>query len=333
MPEFHSAVYDRIELGQRQHVRSVARRVVGIGMGFEEEPVRAGRNGGARERGDVLAGSAAGASVSHAGTLDAVRAVEDDRRAARLTEAREATHVHDEVPVPEERSSFGDSYSGGARADVRIVVPVPGSWLTVPLASDTADFLHGAAHPFGMHPLPLLDVHRLPRGACGDEQVGLPAQERGDLEYVHDFGGGRALLRQVDVGQQRKSSCTAYAIERGEPLVEARAARGAGIGAIRLVEARLEDDASGDPLRETREMFADAHVERVGLEYARSGDEEQRIPRKHEAHVSRLLRRACDPCPPARQHASGEGPRQRARRTADAAAWGATAAPGGTGSR
>ena len=37
----------------------------------------------------------------------------------------------------------------------------------------------------------------------GDEQIGLPAEERRDLQDVGDLGGGGGLRRLVDVGQDR----------------------------------------------------------------------------------------------------------------------------------
>ena len=61
-----------------------------------------------------------------------------------------------------------------------------------------------------------------------DEQVGLAAEERGDLEHIHHFGGRGALLRQMNVGQERQARRTPNAFERGEAFVEPGAACGTG---------------------------------------------------------------------------------------------------------
>ena len=66
----------------------------------------------------------------------------------------------------------------------------------------------------------------------------------------------------------------------------------AGVRAIRLVEARLVDDAARHAFGEPREVLADAQVERVVLEHARAGDQEERVTSEVRRHVSRRLRRA-----------------------------------------
>ena len=133
-------------------------------MRLEEKPVGAGGYGSARENRDELTRSAAAAARALPGALHAVRRVEDDRRLAARAEAHEAAHVHNQITVPEERAALGNGDLAAAfrRPDLR----------------DRAD------HPLRLHPLPLLHVHGPARAPRGDEEIGLPAEERRDLEHI-----------------------------------------------------------------------------------------------------------------------------------------------------
>ena len=95
----------------------------------------------------------------------------------------------------------------------------------------------------------------------------------------------------MHVGEHGQPRRRADAIERGEPLVEPGPRERAGVGAIGLVEARLEDDAAGHALGEPREMLGDAQVERVVLEHAGAGDEEERVA-PEARHASPVARRS-----------------------------------------
>ena len=58
-------------------------------------------------------------------------------------------------------------------------------------------------HVVGREELALLDVDDAAGPRRGDEQVGLPAEERRNLQDVGDLGGRRRLRRLVDVGEDR----------------------------------------------------------------------------------------------------------------------------------
>ena len=118
-----------------------------------------------------------------------------------VAHAREAAHVDDEIAVAEEGAALGDGDRRVARA--------------VELAR-RRDLVDRAAHAFGMHPLALLHVHRLARCAGGDEQIGLPAEEGGDLQHVDDLRRRRALLGQMHVGEDRQARSPRARVERGE---------------------------------------------------------------------------------------------------------------------
>src|SRR6185436_13444537 len=149
MPHVDRERDDSGELLERHHVGAVRRRARRIGMGFEEKAVGAGGRGGIKKRGNEGALPAARAIRTLPRLLDGVRRVEDHRSLARFAQPSEAAHVDDEVPVAEERAALGDGDFGRAAG---------------------ADFLDGAAHLFGRHPLALLDVHGTPGFAGGHDQ-------------------------------------------------------------------------------------------------------------------------------------------------------------------
>jgi hypothetical protein len=84
----------------------------------------------------------------------------------------------------------------------------------------------------------------------------------------------------MHVGENRKSGGRSHARERLETFVQTGAAGSIDIRTIRLVEARLENDSTRHALTHPREMFADAHVECVILQHARSSDQKEPIARK-----------------------------------------------------
>jgi hypothetical protein len=160
---------------------------LGAGPGrvrLEEQAVGARADRGAGERRDELARAATGAALAAPGLLHGVRGVEDHGHVAGRAHAGDGAHVDHEVAIAEERAAFGDGHliARGRRGPLAAATPEP-------------HLVDGAAHPLGVHPLPLLDVHRAAGRAGREQQVGLAAEERRDLEHVGDLGDGRALLR------------------------------------------------------------------------------------------------------------------------------------------
>ena len=192
-----------------------------------------------------------------------MRGVEHHGCIARRAHAGQRAKIDHEIAVAEERATLGGRDFGRTRASC-IGEPLP-------------NLGGGTAHRLGVHPLPLLDVHRPPSRACGDQQIRLARQERRDLQHVGDLRGRCTLIGQMHVGEHGQPRRGAHAIERGESLVQPGTAKRPGVRAVGLVEARLEDDAARDALREPREMLRDSQVEAVVLEHARARDEEQRI--------------------------------------------------------
>ena len=193
-------------------------------MDFEEQAVDARGHAGGRERLDEF-GLAGADPVAPAGQLQAVGDVVDDRIVQR-PQLREGAHVDHEVVVSERRAPLGDEH------------------LVVASRGRLGD---GVPHVERREKLSFLQVHRAPRGGGGDDQVGLPAQERRDLEHVGHLGHRRGLRRLVDVGQDRAADPLP---DRGEHLESARQPRTAvrrERRPVRLVERRLEHERRPDP--------------------------------------------------------------------------------------
>ena len=111
-------------------------------------------------------------SVRSRGQLHGVRSVEDHRR--KLPHDGQRAHIDDQVVVAETRSALGDEHSLVARG---------------------VALFDGVLHVPGRDELALLDVdHALAQGR-GDDQVGLAAEESGDLQDVGDFGDGGDVCR------------------------------------------------------------------------------------------------------------------------------------------
>src|SRR5271165_3358540 len=97
-----------------------------------------------------------------AGNLDAMGGVEN-HGPSKVAHDLEAAHIHHQVVIAEGRAALGEQ---------DIVVPCGG------------DFVRGVAYIVGRYELALLDVNRAAGAPGGDEQVGLAAEERRDLEDI-----------------------------------------------------------------------------------------------------------------------------------------------------
>ncbi|MCU1319755.1 MAG: hypothetical protein JWP98_1273 [Edaphobacter sp.] len=223
---------DGFEVVQVEGVGSVGfglRRVV---VNLEEDAVYAGGCSGAGKDGDEL-GLASADAVAGGGSLDGVGAVEDDGREG--AHDRKRTHVDDEVVVAEAGAALGE---GDA------------------VAAALADLLDGVAHVEGGYELALLHVDSPAVLVCGlggcDEEIGLAAEEGGDLEDVDGFGYGGAVFGGVDVGEDWKTVVLSDGAEDASAFDEAGAAEALDGGAVGLVVAGLEDvgdaEVGGDAL-------------------------------------------------------------------------------------
>ena len=154
-----------------------------------------------------------------------------------------------------------------------------------------ADLFDGVAHVPGGDELALFDVDgAVGRGGGlggGDEEVGLAAEEGGDLEHgvdgaeaIGELGG---LLGGVDVGEDRKAIGLRDGAEDACAFCDAGAAEGVDGGAVRLVVTGFEDvrnlEIGGDAL----DGVGHAAGVRLGLDDAGAGDEEERAAAERDA--------------------------------------------------
>ena len=117
-----------------------------------------------------------------------------------------------------------------------------------------------------------------PAGLGGrDQQVGLAAQERRNLQHVDDLGHGRALARFMHVGQHGQAGPLADFGKDGQGGFEPHATLAARAGPVGLVEGGLEDDA--DAKRGRYFLEGKCHFERVvaALHLAGARDQRQRL--------------------------------------------------------
>ena len=192
-----------LDLVEGQAVGPVAQGPVGILVDFPEEAVDAGRHRRPRQRADELALSGGGGAGA-ARQLHRVSGVED-HRAAGLAHDRQGAHVDHQVVVAEGGAALGEedvAVAGRFQLADRV--------LHVPRGEE----------------LPFLDVDDLPGGAGRGQQIGLPAEERRDLQDVEHLGRRGDLSDVVHIGENRQPE---FALDPGEdlqPLVDARAAEG-----------------------------------------------------------------------------------------------------------
>src|SRR5262245_27165923 len=181
--------------------------------------------------------------------------VEDHRRAGGPRQDRQRPHVGDERIVAEGGAALGHQYVGVAGA------------------GDLGDHVR---HVPGRQELALLDVDGAAGGGRGHQEIGLPAQEGGNLQDVHYLRHRCALLRVVHVGEDRHPEFLADLGEDRQRPFEPDAARALGAGAVGLVERGLVDELDADPAGDLLERRG--HVDGVvaAFERARPGDQRQR---------------------------------------------------------
>ena len=174
--------------------------------------------------------------------------------------------------------------------------------------------------------LALLDVDRAAGLGGGAQQVGLAAEEGGDLQHVDHLGHGLALPALVDVGQHRQARGLLHLGQDLDALLQPDATRAGGAGAVGLVERALVDQRHAQLVGEPLELAR--HRERMvaALDGAGPGDQGQRqmVARRRRCRSGSCAARSIIPASTARR------PPGRRRRTGDAAPWGATSARDGT---
>ena len=166
----------------------------------------------------------------------------------------EPAHVDDEIVVAEGGAALGDE---------------------VILAAAGAEFGGDVVHVVRREELALLDVDGASAARRGQEEIGLAAKEGRDLEDVDDPRGGPDLRGVVNVGEDGTAKALFDSGENFQSLREAGAAKRFAAGPVGLVERRLEDERDAEVGGEADEVLRDGNGERVRLQDARPGDEEE----------------------------------------------------------
>ena len=189
--------------------------------------------------------------------LHRVGRVEHDRVAERPHD-RQPAEVDDQVVVAEARAALGQEHV--ARC------PTPRTFST------TLAMSRGATN------WPFFTFTGRPLARARHDQVGLAAEERGDLEHVEHLGGGGDLGDVVHVGEYRETGLLLDLPEDPEPLDEARPPIGVDRGPVGLVVGRLVDErhtrVRGRPLQALRDHQRVLLV----LDCAGAADQGQRRP-------------------------------------------------------
>ena len=153
-----------------------------------------------------------------------MRRVHHDRVSG-LRHLRQAAHVGDQRVVPKRGAAFCEQdalVAGGFN-----------------LGDDIGHVPRGQKLAF-------LHIDDLARIACGQQHIGLAAQEGGDLQDVHCFGGDGTLGFGVNIRQNRHADGLAHRLQHGQTFVDAKPAFAAKRGAVGLVIAGLEHELRAD---------------------------------------------------------------------------------------
>ena len=204
--------------------------LVGILMGFDEDAGDADRDRRARQHRHEFA-LAARRGALPARLLHRMGGVEDHRRAG-AREDRQRAHVGDQRVVAEGRAALGHQHVGIAGA---------------------GDFLDDVLHVPGRQELALLDVDDFAGFGRGDQQIGLPAQERRNLQHVDGRRHARALRGVVHVGEHRHFQLSRISAKIGSAASRPMPRAALGRGAVGLVERGLVDEADADARRDLLE--------------------------------------------------------------------------------
>ena len=131
------------------------------------------------------------------------------------------------------------------------------------------------AHVEGGDELALFDVDGLAGFGGGDEEVGLAAEEGGDLEDVDGFADRGAVLGGVDVGEDGEAGGFGYGAEDAAAFGEAGAAEAADGGAVGFVVAGFEDVGDAEVGGDALDGVGHGAGVLLGLDDAGTGDEEE----------------------------------------------------------
>src|SRR5262249_20021718 len=124
--------------------------------------------------------------------------------------------------------------------------------------------------------LSLLNVDDLASPRRGDQQIGLAAEKGWDLEHVHRFGDGGALLGLMHIGEYGKPGALLDLGENRQGFGEPQPSRAPRPGAVRLVEGGLVDEADAGVTGDLLQSLGGFERMRSALECAWPGNQGKR---------------------------------------------------------
>src|SRR5262249_61605217 len=90
--------------------------------------------------------------------------------------------------------------------------------------------------------LSLLNVHNLATQSSRHDKISLTAEERRNLQHIHDFGNLADIFSLVHIGEHRNIQQLLDAFENTQTFFDARPAKAPNGRAIGLVVTSLEDE-------------------------------------------------------------------------------------------
>ena len=234
-----------------ESVGSVGLGVERIVVDLDEEAVDAGGDRGASKERDEF-GLAAADSVGRGGLLHGVGGVEDHRR--ELAHDGQRAEVDDEIVIAEGGAALSEEDS---------------------LVAGRTDLFDAVAHVSRRHELAFLNVDGTTGAAGGNKQIGLAAEERGDLQDVDGLCGDFAVAGLVNIGEDGKARVLRDAAEDARAFNETWTTKALYACTIGLVVAGFENvwdiEIGGDSL----DRLSQPKRVRFGLDDTRAGNEEE----------------------------------------------------------
>ena len=171
-----------------------------------------------------------------------------------LLHHRDTTIVDYQVLIPEGGAPFGNHH---------------------PVVAGIDHLLGGKLHSLGREELPLLDIHHAARLSSGHQQVGLPAQEGGNLQHIDILGCHARLVGRVYIGHHRYLVGLAHPAQNRQSLLVADTGKGVESRAVGLAIRPLEYIGYLQRIGYLHNLFGNLHSHGLALDYTGAGQQEE----------------------------------------------------------
>jgi hypothetical protein len=216
-------------------------------VSFDKYPVtsRRGRGPGEDRRERSITATAV---ASTARALNRMGGVKNDR-IPKFPDPIERTHIRNQIVIPKANASF--------RKDVRG-------------AAEGFEFVRNISNIPRREELPLFHVH-CPAGFGGrSNQIGLPTEERWNLQKIDELAGRLRVVWRMDVSRHRHGQFIPDFPEQSTTGFQSQAAIRFYRSAIRLVVGSLEDPPNAQSIADLLQIGGNREDEFLGLDHARA---------------------------------------------------------------